>query len=361
MHMNSAPHLLREDRPEFERLLDEALRTAHRRPDLTAVGQRLNVDQLRTMALSAATAIAACAEAEYQQFVRLREELRRPENAPSVSGAAPNSTTEHHRPDGADDGAHADIGSGTARDGTAGSGAAADVRTPPGEGGGSSVGEKLVGAMSGESLAEASGGAGLLAMVSVLAPVPAGTAAVIFLLLGYALRLASPEPAVAGPIRSAGWVFAAFAAAGVLVAMASLLLAALRNGSSSIRAPGGGSRGRRVSGAQPQGGQLVEEVALARAAWRDALLERGIVPFLREALADADGPRQAPAAYVLPREPSGSRLGYSHPGFSSRLSTEAEETHSRPSYSSPDYSSPEYGSTEYDGSTEYGDPESPAR
>ncbi|MGP3991037.1 hypothetical protein [Streptomyces sp. 3N207] len=312
MHMNSAPHLLREDRPEFERVLDEALRTAHRRPDLAALGQRLNAEQLRTMALSAATAIAACAEAEYQQFVRLREELRRPENAPSVSGVAARGS-----------------GSGNST---------AEVRGP-GQGGGSSVSEKLVGAMGGESLAEASG-AGLMAVVSVLAPVLAATAAVIFLLLGYALRMLSPEPAVAGPIRSAGWVFAAFAAAGILVAMAGLLLTALRNGSSSIRAPGRGGQG-----ADPGGSRLAEEVALARAAWREALLERGIVPFLREALADPNGPEQAPTAYV-PQQP-GSRLGYSHPGFSSRPSSETtEETHSRPRFSSPDYSSPEYGGPE---------------
>ncbi|MFI7245521.1 hypothetical protein [Streptomyces qinglanensis] len=312
MHMNSAPHLLREDRPEFERVLDEALRTAHRRPDLAAIGQRLNAEQLRTMALSAATAIAACAEAEYQQFVRLREELRRPENAPSASGAP--------------------VVGGSAQGGSGG--AAAEVRDP-GQGG-SSVGERLVGAMGGESLAEASG-AGLVAVVSVLAPVLAATAAVIFLLLGHALRLLSPEPSVAGPIRSAGWVFAAFAAAGILVAMAGLLLTALRNGASSIRAGGG-------TGADPGGSQLTEEVALARSAWREALLERGIVPFLREALADPDGPRQAPAAYVP--QPPGSPLGYSHPGFSSRPSSETGEKYSRPRFSSPDYSSPEYGGPE---------------
>ncbi|MEW2220921.1 hypothetical protein AB0939_16750 [Streptomyces sp. NPDC006990] len=315
MHMNSAPHLLREDRPEFERVLDEALRTAHRRPDLAAIGQRLNAEQLRTMALSAATAIAACAEAEYQQFVRLREELRRPENAPSVSGAP--------------------VSGGPAQGGSDG---AAEMRDP-GQGAGS-VGERLVGAMGGESLAETSG-AGLMAVVSVLAPVLAATAAVIFLLLGYALRMLSPEPAVAGPIRSAGWVFAAFAAAGILVAMAGLLLAALRNGASSIRAGGGGT------GADPGGSQLSEEVALARSAWREALLERGIVPFLREALADPDGPRQAPAAYV-PQQP-GSPLGYSHPGFSSRTSAESDEKYSRPRFSSPDYSSPEYGGPETSG------------
>lgn len=313
MHMNSAPHLLREDRPEFERVLDEALRTAHRRPDLAAIGRHLNADQLRTMALSAATAIAACAEAEYQQFVRLRDELRHPDNAPSVSGAA--------RPGG---GATAEA------EGTTGT----ELRTP-GQGGGS-VGDKLVGAMGGETLAEASG-AGLMAVVSVLAPVLAATAAVIFLLLGYSLRLMSPEPGVAGPMRSVGWIFAAFAAAGIVVAMAGLLLAALRNRSSSIRASG------RAADDDPGADTLTDEVATARAAWREALLERGILPFLREALADPDGAEQAPTAYV----PRAGKLGYSHPGFSSRPSSEAasvEGTYGRPRFTSPDYSSPDYGS-----------------
>ncbi|GAA3094311.1 hypothetical protein GCM10020254_44320 [Streptomyces goshikiensis] len=51
MHMTSAPHLLSEDRPEFDRLLDEALRTAHDRPELATLGERLNAEQLRTMAM----------------------------------------------------------------------------------------------------------------------------------------------------------------------------------------------------------------------------------------------------------------------------------------------------------------------
>ncbi|MDJ1131721.1 hypothetical protein [Streptomyces iconiensis] len=317
MHMNSAPHLLREDRPEFERVLDEALRTAHRRPDLAAIGQRLNAEQLRTMALSAATAIAACAEAEYQQFVRLREELRHPDNAPSVSGGAPANGTVSRL----------------------GSEPGAGARIERGE----SVGGRLAGAMGGggDGLAEATG-AGLVAMVSVLAPVLAGTAAVIFLLLGYALHLLSPEPAVAGPIRSVGWVFAALAAAGVLVAMAGLLLAALRNGSSSVRAQGD-ARGAKAG--DPGAGGLAEEVALARTAWREALMERGIVPFLREALADPRGSEQAPTAYVPGERRT---LGYSQPGFSSRPSSESpDQSETRPRFSSPDFSSPDYGGPDH--------------
>ncbi|MER5693376.1 hypothetical protein ACFY1B_31015, partial [Streptomyces mirabilis] len=41
-------YLLSEDRQEFERILDEALRSAPHRPELAAVGRRLNAEQLRT-------------------------------------------------------------------------------------------------------------------------------------------------------------------------------------------------------------------------------------------------------------------------------------------------------------------------
>ncbi|MGW0899947.1 hypothetical protein ACWD0G_23720, partial [Streptomyces goshikiensis] len=69
MHMTSAPHLLSEDRPEFDRLLDEALRTAHDRPELATLGERLNAEQLRTMALGARALLTAAAAAEYDHYV----------------------------------------------------------------------------------------------------------------------------------------------------------------------------------------------------------------------------------------------------------------------------------------------------
>ena len=75
MHMNSVPqHLLSEDRQDYERILDEVLRSAPHRPDLAAVGQRLNPEQLRTMALNATVLITAAAATEYQHYVKVREE-----------------------------------------------------------------------------------------------------------------------------------------------------------------------------------------------------------------------------------------------------------------------------------------------
>lgn len=86
MHMNSVPqHLPSEDRQEYERVLDEALRSAPHRPELAAVGQRLNSEQLRTMALNATALITAAATTEYQHYVKVREELRHP----ASSGPSP--------------------------------------------------------------------------------------------------------------------------------------------------------------------------------------------------------------------------------------------------------------------------------
>ncbi|WP_242644625.1 hypothetical protein, partial [Streptomyces laculatispora] len=219
MHMNSAPHLLTEDRPEYERILDDALRHAHERPDLAAVGERLNPVQLRTMAMAATALITATAATEYEHYVKAREDLRATAAGPDQDAAGGT---------GADD---------------------------PNQ-----------------------SGAGIGAVVTVLAPVLAGTAALIFLLVGYLLKMLSPPPSFAGTMVGAGWVFAALTAAAILIAAIGLLIAALRNGSTSLAA-------------EDPGEELPEDVARAREAWRHALLERGILPFLRDALAD-HGPRE---------------------------------------------------------------------
>ncbi|MGW7485517.1 hypothetical protein [Streptomyces sp. NPDC054786] len=291
--MNSAPHLLNEDRAEFARILDEALRTAEYRPDdFTAVaGNHLNTEQLRTMALSATTAIAACATAEYQRYVELRAELRAPTPAPSRAEA-----------DGAEQSAGDDGSSGPA---------------------------------SATALGEAeTTGAGLTAMVAVLAPVLAGIAAVLFLLIGYVLRAISPDKSLAQPLISVGWIFAALTAAGTLVAMAGLVITAVRNGSSDQAA---------------RAGELGKALDHAREVWRRALLERGVLPFLREALADPTAtPDDDPARYVPRRTPpSESRiptLGYTRPEFTS---PDNGSSGSRPRYSSPDFTSPDHGGPDH--------------
>jgi hypothetical protein len=169
-------------------------------------------------------------------------------------------------------------------------------------------------------------GAGAIAVVAVLAPVLAGTAAAIFLLVGFILKVLTPELAFAQTLLTTGWVFGAVTAAAILVAAVGLLLTALRNGSSSLRA-----------GAP---GELNAEVARAREAWREALLERGIMPFLREALAD---PGTAALTRPSPTPTTGRmpHLGYNRPGFSSPDGGPAAGP--RPSFASPDFTSPDFG------------------
>ncbi|MFE6158988.1 hypothetical protein ACFQ7F_08735 [Streptomyces sp. NPDC056486] len=288
MHMNSAPQLLNEDRPEYERILDEALRTAPNRPDLAAVGQRLNPEQLRTMALNATALITAAATTEYTHYVKVREELREGGSAaPSIRERSPEGSAE------------------------AGSGGLGIATTM------------------GEVTAQASG-AGAIAVVAVLAPVLAGAAAAIFLLVGYILKMLNPEPAFADTLLTAGWLFGALTAGGILVAAVGLLLTALRNGSTSLQA-----------GAY---GEQNEEVVRAREAWGEALLEHGLLPFLREALAD---PGATHAARTPATDPGGRmpHLGYHRPGFSSPSGGQA--TGSRPSFSSPDFSSPDFGGPDH--------------
>ncbi|MFH8757324.1 hypothetical protein [Streptomyces atroolivaceus] len=271
MHMKSAPHLLAEDRPEYERILADALRHAHERPDLDGVGDRLNTEQLRTMALDATPLITAAAATEYDHYVRARGELRGP----------------------VDPDAHASV-----------LGPAAGEADPT--------------------------GAGTLAVIAVLAPVLAGTAALIFLLIGYPLKALDPTPAFAGTMVAAGWFFAAVAAAAVLVAAVGLLVTALRNGATALPA-------------LDEEEELPEDVARAREAWRHALLERGILPFLRDALAD---PTAGPASRTPHRSAHRiPKIGYSRPDFSGP--EDGPSAGPRPTFTSPDFTSPDFGGPEH--------------
>ncbi|MGA4977322.1 hypothetical protein [Streptomyces cinereoruber] len=218
MHMNVAPHLLTEDRAEYERVLDEALSTAHARPELAGVGSRLTVAQLRAMTLNATALVTSAAASEYDHFVKVREQ-----NRASVGVRDPDT--------------HDHLGTGS--------------------------------------------GAGVVAIVTVMVPVLAGAAAVIFLLVGAVLHALAPTVAFGTTLLTAGLVFGSLAAAGLLCAAAGLLVTALRN--SPVEVSTGGPP------AAPD-----DELSRAREAWRLALLERGILPFLRDALAatppDPTGP-----------------------------------------------------------------------
>ncbi|MGC4985954.1 hypothetical protein ACLQ18_35975 [Streptomyces sp. DT193] len=375
--MNSVPqHLLSEDRQEYERILDEALRSVPYRPELAAAGQRLSLEQLRTMALSATALITVAAAAEYARYVNVREDLRRPAfssdsshtTSPSVRpepspAVAPSALADSDSRPG--EGEHSTQAGLSQRFGAAvlgqlggrrfGNGVAAQrwarmsygrrllatllglhVRPQvPTNSGGGEAGTPSTSAqpMAVHTPAPTSSARRetldlqAVPVLVVLAPVFAGTITAIFLLVGYVLRMLNPAPTLAQTMLTAGWASGAITAAAVLASAARIFLTVPRNKFSPEDGPYG---------------ELPEEVTRARDAWRAALLERGILPFLREALADpgaAGADRSAPALSRIPH------LGYSRPDFSSPGSGSAAGP--RRQFSSPDYSSPDYGGPEH--------------
>ncbi|MCT2548103.1 MULTISPECIES: hypothetical protein [Streptomyces] len=178
-------------------------------------------------------------------------------------------------------------------------------------------------------MAEAASAPGVLVVLAVLVPLSAGSGAALLLLVGYILKMLDPPPSFAHSMIIAGWVFAAFTAVAILASAVGLLITALRNGPTSLVADG-------------RGEELSEDVARAGEAWRHALLERGIVPFLRDALAD---PGAAPSERTVHR-PVGRipTLGYSRPGFSSPEDGPAAT--SRPTFAGPDFTTQEFGGPE---------------
>ncbi|MET9612354.1 hypothetical protein [Kitasatospora indigofera] len=316
--MNNAPHLLAEDRPDFERLLDEALRDGtilaalrEREPGTgagsTGTGNtaRLTSEQLRTKALLAASAIASGAAVEYEHYTRLRDNLRtesgRPRPAP-VHESSPRSTGPRN------------------------------------------IGE-LAAQLSSED------GAGLFPVLTVLAPILAGAAGLVFLLLGYVLSTASPELVLGRSLLTAGWLALAIGTGAMVIGIVGLVLTALRDGAGP------------PDDTDPE---LRAEVADARRAWQLALRDRALLPYLRANL-DSEpalppftpAPRAAPAAESTgehrdpPTPPDFSSPGYtgasfSSPGFSSpgvEGVTDPEGRTPRPAeFSSPGYSPPAFTS-----------------
>jgi len=343
--MNSVPqHLHSEDRQEYERILDEALRSAPTRPELAAVGKRLNPEQLRTMALNATALITAAAATEYQHYVRVREEARQPASPTGQSARV----YGFQEPGAAGLKLGGTLGEGTepshAKPGRMWMAFSRIVVAVLGFGRRASQGavlpsqqqrmslvRRLLAALLGvrtrrvaprrtrtdAAAALAEKLSGCFPAVAILSVCGAAIATVLCLVGGYVLKAFGPA-SVAQTLVTTGWVCGAMTAAAILAAAVGLLLAALRNQSSP--------------GSEPYGDPSIELV-LAREAWHDALLERGILPFLQEALA---APGTAALRRTTPSAPSRMpNLGYDRPGFSSP--DDAPEPGHRPSFTSPDF------------------------
>ncbi|GLW68793.1 hypothetical protein Kpho02_10920 [Kitasatospora phosalacinea] len=114
---------------------------------------------------------------------------------------------------------------------------------------------------------------GWLGALALVVPVVSGSAAAVFFLLGAVLGLSRPHAGLTTPLRTAAWTTVAIAVTGALVGLLGLLLTAAWRRDAPCGDP-----------------QHEQRVTAARAAWRAALLERGLRPFLRS------GPEPAPGA-----------------------------------------------------------------
>ncbi|WP_051370381.1 hypothetical protein [Streptomyces sp. 142MFCol3.1] len=84
-------------------------------------------------------------------------------------------------------------------------------------------------------------GAGPVAIVAVLAPVLAGTVAVLFLVIGYTVKTVSPGSTFSASLITNGWIFGAITSASILIAAVGLLITALRTGGEAAPEPDTGT------------------------------------------------------------------------------------------------------------------------
>ncbi|GAA2236581.1 hypothetical protein GCM10010430_16880 [Kitasatospora cystarginea] len=118
---------------------------------------------------------------------------------------------------------------------------------------------------------------GLLSALAVFTPVLAGATAVLCYLIGSLLRFfARSERHLADSVTEVAWSAAIAAAAGAVVGVVGLLVTAARHRSAALA---------HAEAAEP----VPDSLLLAREAWRAALLERGMLPFLLGRLEPAPG------------------------------------------------------------------------
>ncbi|MFI9270092.1 hypothetical protein ACIGXM_05175 [Kitasatospora sp. NPDC052896] len=278
--MTYTPRLRAEDRPDFGRTLDAALRDHAIRTALHERDTGPTAEQLRTRALSEQDTIARAAADEYRHYTELRAGLR--QSAPPR----------------------------------------AEVDAPAAEG---PVRELLA------QLHPANGGGGPWPVLTVLVPLLTAGAAVVLLLLGYALRATDPRLGYAHAVLLAGWAAAALAAGSLLVGLVGLVLTALRDS---------------AAGPDGQDPELRAEVAEARTAWLAALRERGLLPYLlanldaEPAVPRTPAPTPRPAEFTSPGYTGG---GYGSPGFTSPAATPpaAPAEFTSPGYTSPGFTGPD--------------------
>ncbi|WP_051942682.1 hypothetical protein [Streptacidiphilus rugosus] len=176
--MDIAPHMLAEDKPDYVRILDEALQSPHIRDALRASRGATTAEQLHDRALRELPDISAGAAPEYAYYRRLREQLDRIGAGPDTDRLGSTDPAQWVEPD-----------------------------TP----------------------LEAAGRAGLPAMATVLVPILSWTSALVLLLAGFAVRAGSPKLALGRQLITAAGVLAVVGAGALVVATVALVLTARRD------------------------------------------------------------------------------------------------------------------------------------
>ncbi|MFJ4827239.1 hypothetical protein ACIP5L_28640 [Streptomyces bacillaris] len=166
-------------------------------------------------------------------------------------------------------------------------------------------------------------GAGVLAVLGVLTPILAAVAATTFLLLGYGLRLTDSLTDLADTLVRVGWISLAIAAATSLISLVALYrTAALQSAPGSPSGP-------------PPGVDPSADLDRARDAWRTALRDKAIRPFLLQELAEAaDGTAEVPEGRSRPAPTAFTGPDFTAPDFT------GPGAHTRPAYSRPDFTGP---------------------
>ncbi|MEU5832811.1 hypothetical protein ABZ820_03855 [Streptomyces diacarni] len=176
-------------------------------------------------------------------------------------------------------------------------------------------------------------GGGLFAALAVLVPLVAAAAAVIFLVLGYVLMLVRAQRDVGASLVVTGWSGAGVAAVTGALGVGRLVVTARRHSRSGPASGPGGAPGlaeeRRAEGN-------------ARTAWRAALLERAVLPYLRDRLPDAKREVSAEQEASEECETSARRSGHHSPDYGSF--DYGSFDFGSPDFAGPDYAGPDFGS-----------------
>ncbi|MBD0741073.1 hypothetical protein [Streptomyces sp. CBMA152] len=111
----------------------------------------------------------------------------------------------------------------------------------------------------------------LLSALTFFIPALSAVAAAAFLLIGHSLELVGLHPLLADELQTWGWGFALVAGAGAAVVLARLLMAAAHNTPAAMAEPAA---------------DAFDRARREQAVWRQALLERGVLPYLRRRIGE---------------------------------------------------------------------------